>query len=275
MISQACPCCDAEARSHWAHEASFDVVRCMECGLLYVYPMPDSNSIEIAVRSGFQTLGPSVINVRSRRIARKVDHYRKVMSDLMSDVIAKGVPVTWVDVGCGYGEFLEAMQDILPLGSKVIGIEPMTHKAEAARDRGLEVINEYLKPHQFEADFVSNMDVFSHIPDYRSFLKTVITNLKSTGEMVIETGNAADLSTRNQAPNELGLPDHLVFAGRQTLGRYLASVDLRVKESREYRFDTFFQMAKNLVKFAIGRPSYVGIPYRSPYRQLILRTERV
>jgi len=271
---QKCPCCEGESRSFWASEAGFDVVRCNDCALLYVYPMPDPDYIESAVRTGFHELGASIVSVRSRRIAAKVPHYSKRMSAMLADVIARGQPVTWVDVGCGYGEFVEAMGAVLPAGSKIIGVEPMAHKAEAARQRGLEVINDYLRPGQFEADFISNMDVFSHIADYRSFLQTVVSNLAPTGEMIVETGNSADLQLREHVPNELGLPDHLVFAGRATMDRYFESAGLRVKNVVEERFDTVQQVAKNLVKFAIGRASHVAVPYSSPYRQLIFRAER-
>ena len=274
MGGPACPCCDGELRSYWASESGFDVVRCGDCGLLYVHPMPDPDYVESAVRTGLHRLSGAIVNVRSRRIPAKIQHYKKRMSLMMADVLTRGEPVTWVDVGCGYGEFIEAMQAILPPGSRVVGVEPMAHKAEAARQRGLEVINDYLQPRQFEADFISNMDVFSHISDYRGFLQAVVTNLKPTGEMIVETGNTADLQSRSQAPNEMGLPDHLVFAGRATMDRYFASGGLRVKDVVEERFDTMLQMTKNLIKLAIGRPSYVAVPYTSPYRQLIFRAER-
>lgn len=275
MAKQTCPCCDSGTREYWASESGFDIVRCGECELLYVHPMPDPDYVESAVRTGLHEFGGAVVNVRSRRIAAKVPHYTKRMTSMLADVIDQGNPVNWVDVGCGYGEFVEAMQAVLPRGSRVVGVEPMKHKAEAARARGLEIVNDYLQPEQFQADFISNMDVFSHIADYRSFLKTVVTNLKPDGEMIVETGNAADLGSRRQAPNEMGLPDHLVFAGRRTMDRYFSSAGLRVTAVVEERFDTALQMMKNFVKLAIGRPSYVGIPYTSPYRQLIFRAKRV
>lgn len=274
-VKQTCPCCDSVVRSHWASESGFDVVRCGDCGLLYVHPMPDPKYIDSAVRSGVHTLAGLKLNVRSRRVAGKVVQYQRRITTIMADVIAAGRPVVWVDVGCGYGEFLEALKAVLPKGSTIIGVEPMTHKAETARRRGLKVVNDYLKPEQFKADFISNMDVFSHIADYRSFLKIVETNLKPTGEIIVETGNSADLETRDQAPNEMGLPDHLVFAGRATMERYLATAGFKVQKITEKRFDTIAQVLKNIVKIVIGRPSYVCIPYTSPYRQLIFRASRV
>lgn len=275
MTNQVCPCCDGEDRRPWGSEAGFDVVRCEECGLLYVFPMPHTSMVDEAVKTGLQRLGDKIVNVRSRRIESKVPHYRRRLKPLLADVIASNQPVTWVDVGCGYGEFMEALADLLPKGSVIKGVEPMQHKAEAARSRGLDVMNDYLGEAQFEADFISNIDVFSHIPDFRSFLRTVVTNLKPTGQVIIETGNTADVGERALLPNELGLPDHLVFGGKATMGRYFASAGLEITGCVEERFDTTTQMAKNLVKLLIGRSAFVRLPYTSPYRQVIFRGKRV
>jgi len=250
-------------------------VRCQDCGLLYVYPVPDPAAVDAAVKTGLQQLGARVVNVRSRRIPAKVAHYRRRLKPLLADVISSGKPVTWIDVGSGYGEFMEALQSVLPSGSEIKGVEPMTHKAEAAQSRGLDVTNDYLRAGQFQADFISNIDVFSHIPDYHAFLQTVVTNLKPGGQVVIETGNAADVGERKLLPNELGLPDHLVFAGKSTMARYFREAGLEVIETTEERFDTATQMAKNAIKVLLGRPAVVRLPYTSTYRQLIFRAKLI
>lgn len=275
MSDSPCPCCGGNERSPWATEAGFTVVRCHTCRLLYVHPMPDADAVDAAVKSGLQKLGERVVNVRSRRIASKVGHYRSRLERMIDDVVAAGKPVTWVDVGCGYGEFMEALRTVLPTGSRIVGIEPMAHKAQSARTRGLEVINAYLKDGQFEADFISNIDVFSHIPDYHDFLRIVASNLRADGEVIIETGNTADIGSRNLAPNELGLPDHLVFSGQDTMAQYFGKAGFAVMRAHEERFDTAWQMLKNLAKLALGRPAYVRLPYTSPYRQVIYRARKV
>ena len=271
MNDTNCPCCSGQERSLWASEAGHDVVRCQTCSLLYVYPMPDPTVVDSAVKTGLQRLGAATVNVRSRRIPSKVNHYKRRLQPMLQDVIIQNSPVTWVDVGCGYGEFMEALKSLLPAGSRIIGIEPMTHKAEAARARGLDVVNDYLGANQFEADFISNIDVFSHIPDYRGFLSVVASNLRPDGQVIIETGNTADIGPRDQAPNELGLPDHLVFSGRSTMKRYFESAGFQIMHVTEERFDTLLQMTKNLAKLILGRPSYVRLPYTSAYRQVIYR----
>ena len=269
-----CPCCGAEQSSFWAEETGFAVVRCDDCGLLFVNPRPSQDHIGEAVATGTHRLGNKILNVRSRRIPSKIKHYQKQLRPILQDVIDLGKPVTWVDVGSGYGEFIEALSGILPKGSVIKGVEPMKHKADDAISRGLDIHHGFLQPEQFEADFISNIDVFSHIADYHDFLKTVVSNLSSGGEYIMETGNLADVKQRTEFPVELGLPDHLVFGGKDHFQRYFSAAGLEMVSCAEIRFDTAMQMFKNAVKIILGRNSYVGIPYTSPYRQLIMRARR-
>jgi SAM-dependent methyltransferase len=269
-----CPCCGRNKVADWAEEAGYKVVRCVHCRLLFVDPMPQSQTVDEAVRTGTQVISGKAIDVRARRVSRKIAYYRKRLTSAIADVIAADKPVHWVDVGAGYGEFIEALAAVLPAGSRIEGVEPMTHKAEDARARGLAIQNSYLQPAQFEADFISNIDVFSHIPDYAGFLNTVVSNLRPGGQFFMETGNTAEVEHRSEVPAELGLPDHLVFAGRPQLALYFDKAGLDILSVREDRFDTATQMAKNLIKLLIGRDSNVGIPYRSGYRQLMVRAKR-
>lgn len=129
----------------------------------------------------------------------------------------------------------------------------MKHKAEIARKAGLNIVNSYLEPGQFKADIISTIDIFSHIPELQSFLKVVASNLAPGGEVFIESGNLADLKSRSEFPGELGLPDHLVFAGEEQLTRYLNDAGFDVVDIRRERIDGIENFVKNLVKRIIGR----------------------
>ena len=268
-----CPCCNAESHQPWAAELNYQVVRCMSCKLLYVNPMPDSDDVDAAVRNGEHLVNAQKLNVRSRRIPKKINLYKAVLEQQFLDVWSSKRKIVWVDVGCGYGETLEAVQMLAAPGSSVIGVEPMAHKAQNAQSRGLQIINSYLQPGQFKADVISVVDIFSHIPDFHSFLKIVATNLVVGGEVFIETGNLADMTSRNEFPGELGLPDHLVFGGIKQLTTYLTESGFDIVDIREERVDTLLNTLKNIVKKMIGRQGNVKIPYTSKYRQIKIRAK--
>jgi predicted TPR repeat methyltransferase len=178
-----------------------------------------------------------------------------------------------VDVGAGYGETLEAIGKLAPFGSTIIGVEPMLHKAEIAKSRGLNIFNGYLQRGQFRADVISAVDIFSHIPDFRSFLQIVASNLTKGGEVFIETGNLASLNLREEFPGELGLPDHLTFAAEEHLIRFLNDVGFDVIKVSYERVDGIQSFVKNILKKIIGRPVVFGIPYKSKYRQIRIRAK--
>lgn len=266
-----CPCCGTSVNTPWSIELGFTVVRCMQCHLLYVNPILKLTSIDAAVRDGLHSIEGRKLDVRSRRIPKKISYYQSKLGGIFSDLWRSGDEVCWVDVGAGYGETLEAVRLLARPGSSIVGVEPMKHKAEVARKQGLEIHNSYLEPNMFKADVISMIDIFSHIPDFRSFLQTVTKNLKPKGEIFLETGNLADLTLRSQFPNELGLPDHLVFAGESQLRRYLAEAGFDIVHVEKQRIDGLFSTCKSVVKKLLGRPVVLGIPYTSQYRQLLIR----
>jgi len=270
-----CPCCGGGGGVYWSEELGFKLVRCPECSLLYVNPRPDAAAIDSGVREGMQKVNGKTISVRSRRIPRKIGLYKRDLRTLFPDLWQKNAPLRWVDVGAGYGETLEAVKSLAHPDSELVGVEPMQYKAVSARQRGLNIIESYLQPGLFQADVISAIDIFSHIPDFHGFLATVRTNLAPGGNVLIETGNLADLTLREEFPGELGLPDHLVFAGEKTLERYLRDAGLKVVAIHRKRIDGVGESAKSVVKMLLGRPVKLGIPYTSNFRQLMIRAQAV
>lgn len=270
---ESCPCCKTFDSYFWAAELNYKVVRCLGCGILYVNPLPDLRDIDSAVRTGEHTLGNLSINVKSRRIDKKVKKYKRILSEIFADVWKSGRPILWVDVGSGYGETLDAIAMLAHPDSQCVGVEPMEHKAVYAQKLGLTIYNSYLENSKFKADIISAVDIFSHIPDFHSFLNAVVSNLKPNGEIFIETGNLADLKQRSEFPGELGLPDHLVFAGEQQIMKYLDQAGFDVIDIKRVRIDGIEYFIKNIVKKLIGRPAMLCVPYSSNYRQLRLRAK--
>lgn len=266
----ACPHCGSAHAAPWAEELGFAVVRCQGCRLLYVNPMPSAGDIANAVTTGAHKLKTGPLNVRARRVASRITKYRRDVGALFGDRLASG-PVRWLDVGAGYGELIEAVQGLVLPGSSVRGVEPMAHKAQASQDRGLAVRHGFLAPEDGPADVVSLIDVFSHLPDFSAMLADMRGVLAPGGELLIETGNLADLEHRHEFAGELGLPDHLVFCGADHLARWLDRAGFDVVRVVAHRYDTLTDALKNAVKLALGRPARLAMPYRSAYRQLQVR----
>ena len=270
-----CPYCQSGENEYWASENGFSAVRCQNCRLLYVNPRPRQDSIDAAVKTGHHKEIEGGLTVIAKRNPSKVKSYADDFRNILSDVWETGSPVSILDVGAGYGEVVEALVSLAPAGSRVEGIEPMTPKVEVARQSGLKVREAYIADVQDKYDVVTLINILSHIPDFREFLEELKTVIKPGGELIIETGNVAELDRAADVPSELNLPDHLVFAGEDHCIGFLKDAGFDVIGVHRKRKDGFLCFGKTLVKKAMGRNIALQLPYRSAYRALFIRAKLV
>ena len=165
---------------------------------------------------------------------------------MFDDVWQTGKQISWLDVGAGYGEVVEAVALLAPSGGKIEGIEPMKPKVVHAQARGLSIRDAYLSEVHDRFDYLSIINVFSHIPDFRDFLKDIKNILAVNGEIFIETGNAGDLNSSHDVPTELDLPDHLVFAGEKHIIGYLSEAGFSIIKIKRMRRDGLINFVKNI-----------------------------
>src|SRR5690625_2385341 len=189
-----CPLCQTTPSENWAEENGYVAVKCKKCGLVYVNPRPVAALVQEGVETGIHKEVDAEKNAIARRIPKKVDRYKKLFGAMFKDVFDANLGIRWLDVGAGYGEVVEAITAIAPEGSIVEGIEPMTPKAEAAKKLGLKVREGYVEDVAERYDFASLVNVFSHIPDFALFLRSVAKILRPGGELFLETGNVGDLA---------------------------------------------------------------------------------
>lgn len=267
----ACPLCQSAKRREWGAENGYLCWKCEGCGIAYVSPRPTLAQISEANTIGEHRTADATLNVLYKRSARKTHRYARRIQRIFKDCITAGKPLSWLDVGAGYGELVEALQSALPGGSKVLGIEPMAAKVAAAQQLGLPVAQTALSDIDEKFDVVSLVNVFSHIPDFKAFLSDIVALLKPNGELYLETGNGGDLQSSNEYPDLLCLPDHLVFAGVGHLTQYLREAGFSIVSVDEQRLDTMYWSAKGLAKVILGREAKVTAPYRSPFRMVFVR----
>ena len=271
-----CPYCQGLNNTPWATENGYTAVKCSDCGLVYVNPRPQKGSINEAVQTGIHIdlkNGRTAIN---RRVHTKVKSYKKVIYSMFEDVFSvqrKSNGISWLDVGAGYGEVVEAVSALATPGSRIMGIEPMRPKAAQAKKRGVNVKEGYLADINENFDYLSLVNVYSHIPDFRAFLMDVKKVLTINGEIFIETGNIGDLVSHHDVPSELDLPDHLVFAGERHIIGHLSETGYSIIAIKKMRKDGLINFAKNIVKKVIGRKVTLRMPYTMPYRSILIRAK--
>ena len=239
--------------------------------MIYVNPRNIQSVVDKAVTMGHHSEVLGGRNVVGRRSKRKVLKYRRVLGRLFNDVWSANRTISWLDIGAGFGEIVEALSSLAPKGSQVHGIEPMGPKAQNAQSRGILVREGYLNSVKESYDFVSLVDVFSHLPDFRPFLLEIKNVLNHGGQIYLQTGNIADLRGSNDVPTQLDLPDHLVFAGEKHIIAYLEEAGFKIIEITRVRNDTFVNLLKSLIRKIQGRQIALVFPGTSEYRSLRIR----
>jgi len=272
----ACPHCDSDKYHLWAEEGGFAAVKCDDCGVVFVNPRPTEETITEGHRIGMHrtALGEG-FSVRGRRHPLRIRHYKNIVREMFATEIGDNQPLRWLDVGAGYGEFVEAVQAVLPAGSDVAGIEPMQPKMAVARQRGLPIDDRPLKAVPGQYDVVSMILVFSHIPDFRDFGAELKKRVKPGGILFMETGNGGDLETRDEYPNKLFLPDHLIFAGIDQMKQILATIGFQVEAIKRESIDNPLWCLKMFVKGVLERNLVVKVPYSSRFRTVFYKCRRV
>jgi 2-polyprenyl-3-methyl-5-hydroxy-6-metoxy-1,4-benzoquinol methylase len=149
----------------------------------------------------------------------------------------------------------------------------MEPKVASAKARGLPIDGAPLSQVEGEFDVISLINVFSHIPDFNAFLHELAEHCGPQGILFLETGNGGDVE-RSQYPDDLYLPDHLVFAGKKHIEMFLHNAGFRTVMSEEKRIDSASSLAKRVIKSVLkGRPG-LAVPRFSPFRTVFFKAQR-
>lgn len=232
MKSTNCYHCGTETCTFYAAENGFSLVKCGGCGLLYVRDRPDDEQISQAHKQGRHT-GLKELDVTGAFDGEKIPRYLGILKDLFKGPFDN--QSTWLDIGCGHGEFLAAVQQYSQGTVTVTGTEPNEHKQRSAQARRLNVGYFEIESHAEKYDVVSLLNVWSHLPNPPAFLGSLKKLLNPGGELVVQTGDTADF-----APDEhyrpFYLPDHLSFASEKIVTDILARLGFEILSVCKYPY---------------------------------------
>ena len=231
MENVLCYNCGGGSARDYASENGYSLTKCSHCGLLYVNPRPSSEEIDEAHKLG-QHRGAELIQTTGYYDFSKVSAYTRTLQDLFghgADLQGK----KWLDIGCGYGEFLLALKAFSKNRTDLKGIEPNVHKAAVARKKGLDVSYCDLAEHTDRYDYLSLLNVYSHLPDPPRAIAAWKELLRPGGHLVLETGDTANLP-RELHPKPLYLPDHLSFASESIVVGILEKAGFEILAVHKY-----------------------------------------
>lgn len=252
MKIEKCYNCGCKERSGFAEENGYLLVKCNQCGLLYLDDRPDDGEISQAHKQGKHS-GERQLDVTGRFEPNKIREYMEVLQDVFLG--NTGNINSWLDVGCGHGEFLVAVRQYFGAEVHLVGSEPNVHKQQSARQRKLNVSFFDLETHSGRYDIISILNVYSHIPDPPAFIEVLKNCLKPGGRLLIQTGDTADIPADEQC-RPFYLPDHLSFASEKIVRDILQRMNFDVVSINKYQLLRIAprQILKEIVKTIL--PSY-------------------
>lgn len=246
-----CYNCGSTESEFYAEENGFNLVKCSGCGLLYVNNRPDENQIIADTKKGV-IQGEKDLDVTAHFNAGIIPFYKNVLHDLFKGNFEK--IKTWLDVGCGHGEFMKTIESVGSGKIIIKGLEPNVKKQESARKRGLDVTYFELETCTQKYDMISLMDVYSHLPDPVIFFKKLKPLLNPNGEFLIETGDSANFTADEQI-KPFCLPDHLSFASEKIVVNILERLGFEIISIKKYPYLhlNLKSIAKEIVKLFLPK----------------------
>lgn len=256
LKNTSCYNCGSNKSKLYDSENGFNLVRCNKCGLLYVNPRPSDDEITNSTMTGIHR-GETDINVTNSFNENIIPRYLKILNDFYKADYLKNK--SWLDIGCGNGEFLLALKEFTDNNIIVKGSEPNKLKIKSAKKHNLDVELLDLEKHEKQYDFISALNVFSHLPNPIKTLKSWKKLIKEDGELFIETGHSSHLPPKYHN-KPYYLPDHLSFANKDLLVQMLEKIgfhiiNVEIYRGIYYREINFTNITKEMVKFILRRPN--------------------
>jgi SAM-dependent methyltransferase len=233
---------------------SFKTVQCKECGLIFINPQPEPETLKKYYPKGYYTphfshyreyswLRRNVLETywgygRCSNLPRSRDLLKKLILIPFRMKYRHAIPFVesgrLLDIGCGNGTELYKLKS---MGWEVYGVEIDTDASERARSKGMPVFTGDL----FEANYpdhffhVIRMSfVLEHLPNPKKVLREIHRILVPGGKIYISIQNARSLNywLFRERWFSLDVPRHLFSFTPKTIERLLSTLGLEIKTIR-------------------------------------------
>lgn len=159
------------------------------------------------------------------------NHFKELATILNNKFQIKNKKI--LEIGCNDGVLLEPLSK---LGADVVGVDPASNVVKLAREKGLNVIDDYFnyenfKEHQNKYDLVLANNSFAHITDIKSIVKGISHVLKSNGHFVFEVHYLKSLVDENQWDNIYH--EHIYYYSISALNNFFTKYGMTIVDYEE------------------------------------------
>ncbi len=220
----------------------FNLVKCKNCGLIYLNPRPPQNEIHKYYPKSYyahaprrtkrklkEIIGAHVIRGRSANVSILDKLLFYWLKNRIQYLSVKPVG-RFLDIGCGMGSLVKRMQEI---GWESYGIEISANAVRIAQNYDLNVYLGDLTQQNFASDFfdlINMNNVLEHVHSPLRVLMEVSRILKDNGRFYCSVPNFGCFQSQNFGKywRALDVPRHLYFFTPDTLKYLFEKASLRI-----------------------------------------------
>lgn len=235
------------------NKEKFRIVRCDNCGLVYLNPRPVKEIIgryyPVESYYSYQDFNDKRLNYRewlkkislegyydSKNVFKKLFSWLLVKNFMI--VVPKGKKGRLLDIGCGSGEFLNQMKNF---GWEVFGVEINQESVDMGNKQGLNIFCGELGGADFPQnyfDVVVLSQTLEHVYSPGTYLEKICRILKEGGLLIIGVPNidCLEIQIFGRSCHILDVPRHLHFFTVSSLRRYLEKYEFEVEKVLSKKF---------------------------------------
>lgn len=213
----SCRTCNSANAAHLFEKRGRKVVKCNDCGLIYLDYSPSETDLKGLYSEGYYFNGGYQDYIEEKPLIQINARHR-------IEAIKKMKPGgRLLEIGCALGFFLEEAKK----SYESYGVEISDYGASYAREKlGLNVKTGTLEPGLFPKnyfDVVVMWDVIEHLNEPNVILSRIREVLKPDGLLVFTTMDVGSVYARllGKAWHLYDIPEHLVYYDRKTVAAFL------------------------------------------------------
>ena len=231
-----CPACGRDNAELEFEKLGFNYVRCDFCHSLYANPCPEEELLAEYYRDSesskywAEVFFPTVSGIRREKIfrerANKINELFHTAKIELNKII---------DVGAGFGIFLEEIQKQFPKAI-IAAVEPSTVLARECKNKGFPTMEGFAhdaankSEWKESADLVTSFEVIEHIINPLQFINDMKSLIKTGGTLLITGlfGDGFDIQILGLHSKSISPPHHINFLSRRGVDLLMERADLKL-----------------------------------------------
>lgn len=256
-----CPACNSSRKNYAFTKNNFKYVECIDCNTLYLSPRPLLEELKKLYNDSpssnywAEVFFPAVLKIRKEKIFAP---RAKQISELCKK--ENFAPKIVIDVGAGYGLFLEEWKKLYP-DADLYAVEPSKLMAETCRKKNIEVLESLAEQAGLwceKADLLTSFEVIEHAHHPQFFVNSLYNLVKREGYVLV-TGlgvEGFDIQLCWEHSKSISPPHHLNFMsikGFETLFKSVGFKEVKIMTPGKLDIDIVINSLKEYPAIKLSR----------------------